>query len=293
MSLPIFRAVGGTYGFVFSNIPNLVRVLWLPFELIGAANGWFAVQLFHALEAASTVRGDVATQELAVRFQELSSWSNLIQIGSFLVLAIATAGVLKPILRGEWTRWPFYFQLGLDEWRLIGALFIAYVVRLLFIAVAIIICLIVVGLVGFFTRDQADMGLALLASVIACAIAIIWVDLRLTFVAPTSIALEKIGFSTAWDTSRGEVWHLFGFWLLMLGPVVLLAYVAAIGGVLSEILPLKSVHFPHQFGIPPYLQGLFLPVALPALIVLTGAGFVLRIVGTEILYRLHTDNSAA
>jgi hypothetical protein len=294
MSLPIFRAAGATYAFVFGNIPNLLRVLWLPALLVGAVFAWIFRDLFPIFQMHIPLGGsEEDALELMQRLAPLLRWGNVIQIGIFLVGVIASAGLLKPILRGEWTKWPFYFQLGLDEGRLVLALFIAYVVQLLFIAVSVVIAVIAVGLIAVVVPSKETFPLSFLIAFVACWIANIWMDLRLSLVAPTSIATRTIGFEAAWNLTRGQVWHLLGFWILVLGPVFVLIQLALVVGAFIALLPVRNVHFPHPLEVPAYLHGLSLPAALGIGLGLTGISFVLRTVGSGIVYRLRTEQSPA
>ena len=290
MSLPIFRAAGATYAFVLGNIPNLLRILWLPAVVTTAPLVWIWLQLSPVFGTRwYQALGETNLWELAERLQPISPWFNLIQYGTIAVAVIASAGILKPILRGEWTKWPFYFQLGLDEGRLALAAFISFAVRLLFALVAFVVWYVPTLLVSLYSSSQTFTFVFYCVGAIAFVAANIWIQLRLSLVAPNSIATKKIGFEQGWNFTRGQVWHLLGFWLLILGPITVLADLILFAGILSEVIPIRNVHFPYKISLPPYLSDLFLPVSYPLVIALAGGAYLLRVVGSGVVYRLLTE----
>jgi hypothetical protein len=131
-----------------------------------------------------------------------------VSIAAYLIIF---AGILKLVIRGEKPSLPFYIGFGADEWRLLGTWVL---LMLIFVGVEI-----VAGIVGGLAAGLAISipgGGAFIALAVGLAVlvVVIWVGLRFSLATPAAIGAQTIGIGPSWNTSKGNVWALFFYWLI-------------------------------------------------------------------------------
>jgi hypothetical protein len=84
---------------------------------------------------------------------------------------------------------------------------------------------------------------AVILTVIAVCVVMIWVSLRLSLASAASVGAQTIGLGPSWNTSKGNAWSLFFYWLiwgviffvveLAMIAILMPGYFQAIGGIIS------------------------------------------------------------
>jgi len=210
MKLPVFKAVGMTFAFVLAHWLDLLKIMWLPLVLVIGVSAFIAPSYMQSMMA---VGGGGATDPEAAMAAMSAAlpMALLLFVVSIAAYLIIFAGILKLVIRGEKPSLPFYLGFGSDEWRLLGTWVL---LMLIFIGVEI-----VAGIVGGLATGLAISvpgGGAYIAIAIGFVIfvALCWVGLRFSLATPAAIGAQTIGIGPSWNTSKGNVWALFFYWLI-------------------------------------------------------------------------------
>jgi hypothetical protein len=305
MKLPVFKAFGATYSFVFGNLFACIRIIWLPLAILYAGFYFVAGTIFPIIiQLLWTIPEDpddavlVMPQALLHLLGPLAQWEGLAILAVLVLMAIISAGLLRFVIRGERPRLPFYLGFGGAEisliltWILVALLFLALYVALMMLVAA--------ASIGVAMVAKPLVALVAFVGILACIIIFIWFALRLSLAGAGAIAVRGIGIGPSWSASKGNAWQLLGFWILVFLPLI------AIGIVVSTItkvmiLPDLLANLPvHDGHLDPHaaaamLEKLFATIQgkLPLLL---GVSYVIRLVTYPILigaggvaYRLLTE----
>jgi hypothetical protein len=211
MKLPVFKAVAMTFAFVASNILEIIKIVWLPIALM--------VGLF-ALIGSSVMQSmaGMATLDANASPEEAMSYMAAVLPASLGVMAIAVvfyllifAGILRLVIHGEKPKLPFYIGSGGDELRVFGTWVLGFLIFFgAYIAIAF-----VGGLLFALTMNLSGVGpIVLVVVMIAAWVALIWLCLRLSLATPAAVGQRTIGIGPSWNVSKGNVWSLFGYWII-------------------------------------------------------------------------------
>jgi hypothetical protein len=200
--------VGGAFGVVFRH-PLAVLVWGLLYVAMLAL---MMLLMWSTLEAifSTLAKGgneQAMTAELS-RLQVNSGLMTLMQIGMYIVPALAFTAAMRSVLRPEQKGF-FYLRLGMDEVRVGAVWFILNMVLGMGMVVAIIPIAIVAAIVG----AAGGVAAAVLVSgllILAALCAFIYFLVRLSLMAPLTFLREEFAFGEAWRITRGHFWTLFG-----------------------------------------------------------------------------------
>lgn len=164
--------------------------------------------------------------DLMVVFRAYGSMMLLALPLSLLFSAVLTAAVARSVLRPEDKRFG-YLRLGRDELRILGA---TLIVALLMFAVVMAGSVVVGGFLGMAGALSAPfLILPAVLSGLALVAVSAWLTVRLSLVAPTTFAEQKIAIKESWAMTKGRFWPL-------LGMAVLAGVMSMLVGLLGSIV---------------------------------------------------------
>jgi hypothetical protein len=211
MPLDIAKGIGRTFSFLFGHIIDVLKIAWLPIVLQLAA--------FYLLMP-GYVRGTAALGLAPTEPEEIAAaWGQALPgFGLFAVFMLITfvtsiamvVGITRLTLTGEKPRAPFYLGWGKDEWRLMGG-------WLIFAAIIAGLAVLLQGggiLLGGMLGGGPIAAMIILVVNLIFLLAIFTVCVRLSLLAPATLALGKMGLRESWERTDDHFWGFLGFWLL-------------------------------------------------------------------------------
>ena len=219
MKLPIFRAIGTTFAFLFKHAIEILKIVWLPAALSCAL--YLLIMPIYVSEVAGATRADVIGPQQVIN-QTLATLPilSVLILASALINTLLVTGLMKLMIRGDAPHLPVYFAPGADELRLLwswGLIFLGVVGLALGFAAAI-------GLSQLLAAMGPGPG-GIIGLVAACVVVGVgvWLAARLSLVAPAVIARRQLGIEPSWTVTEENDWRLIGFWLLWIVPFFILA----------------------------------------------------------------------
>lgn len=219
MRFPVLKAFSATFAYLARHAIDLLKALWLPAVLIVALQLYALPPLFSSLASMVALGEHPEPSEAAAVLGQIGKWTLILLAGSALLFPMMTVASLIHIVRGDERRAPFYFQYGGDELRVLAAYVIFSMMILLVSLVGGLAVAVLAFLVALVSRQPQEAAGGLGEFVVNIAIA--WFRLRLCVLYPAAIATRTIGLGVAWNSTKGEVFRLLGFWILV-GLIVLL-----------------------------------------------------------------------
>lgn len=304
MKLPVFRAIGMTFAFVFGHLVEVIKITWLPLALMMAGIYWAELRMLPMLDIAPHFDPHDPQASLRAMLPLLQA-EGIMFLAMLIFVPMLYAGLLRFVIRGEKPRLPFYLAFGGDELRILIT-FILVVLLLAIIYVAGFVGILILS--GLPALSGPAGAIAILAASCLLLWLLLWLALRLSLSCAGAIGARKIGIGPSWSTTKGAVWALFFYYLiffvlfiaaeLVLGYVLLPEYFTGVGQLIAVIAqhphdPQAVVEASRQFSaqIREALQS-----KLPLLI---GVGFAfslivypLMIVLSGVAWRLLTEGSA-
>lgn len=239
MRLPVLKAFSATFAYVFRHGGDLAKALWLPALLLVAVEFYAMPPFFSGLGALIELGEGAAPEDVAPVLLEILKWAFVLTVASAILYPMMTVASLRHLVRGETLAAPFYLRFGGDEARVLAAYILVSVMLLLIQLVgelAVAALALVFAVAGGAARDLVK-GLG----EIAVNIATIWFRLRLSVIFPASLAGRTIGLAAAWTATKGRVWSLLAFWILI-GLVAAPLALVLLAPVLGELLdPLEAL----------------------------------------------------
>jgi hypothetical protein len=225
MKLPVFRAIGATFGFLASRWLDILKIVWLPAALTCAVN-LLIMPVYMNQVAAATLDGAAAggatggPQQMIDQTLATLPILAVLAFASALVNALLFSGLMKLMIRNETPKLPVYFAAGADELRLLGSWGV-----MLLGAVGVALG---VWAALWLSRLLASMGPgpgAIIGLVAACGVigVGVWLAVRMSLVAPAVIAHRRLGIEPSWTITEENAWRLIGFWLLWIVPFFIIA----------------------------------------------------------------------
>jgi len=211
MKLDISKAIGRTFTFLFRNIGDVLRIAWLPILLQLAAFFLLMPGYVRGTGALATTAGDpdAAAQAMA---QALPAFG---LVGLFYLVTLVTSvpmvvGLTRLVLKGEKPKAPFYIGWGNDETKLVAGwlIFAAMVVGLV-----IVIQFGSVLLRGLLGPGPLAVAIIFLINIVL-VVAIFILCVRLSLLAPATVATGKMSLRDSWERTDDDFWNFLGFWLL-------------------------------------------------------------------------------
>ena len=174
----------------------------------GAILHWYA----EAIRGVST-GGDPTAPPLEV-FAAVAPWAAVSGLLGLVIFAAFEAACLRWMVRQE-PGGPFGIGFGADTWRVFAIYWMWFACLLA----------VTVGVVAFYLALRTLAGLHQVLQVAAMLIGalaplgligvLLWVGVRLSPAAATSVASKKLTFFGAWGATRGRFWPLLGAFVLV------------------------------------------------------------------------------
>lgn len=243
-------------------VPATVAAMAILALIIGAfvAINWgFFASMFELLQTQQEPSEEEAFRMMGGVFGVLGT-ALLLLIPAYILLASYEAACLRWMIRGE-TPGFFGLTLDADTWRVYGVYW-AWFVGHMVVGMALSIVMMPVmmmsmgdlmsnpdpnAMLSFQLRTQIPLMLAQ-------NVVLIFLGVRLSPAAATSVARRRFSFFEAWTVTSGRFWPLLGAWVvlwLIFAVIYTAVFAAAYGTVLLEIAPLvwQSATSPTMEGI--------------------------------------------
>jgi len=210
MPLDISKGIGRTFAFLFAHIIDVLKIAWLPIVLQLAA--------FYLLMPAY-VRATAGLALVREPSEAASAWAQAVPgFGMFFLFMLITfvtsiamvVGLTRLTLTGTAPRTPFYLGWGKDEWRLMAG-------WLIFAAIVALLAVLLQGggvVLGGLLGGGPIGTMLILAMNVVLLVAIFVVCVRLSLLAPATLATGKMSLRESWERTDDHFWGFLGFWLL-------------------------------------------------------------------------------
>ena len=234
MHIPFESTISGAYRFGFTRILTVIGIVWFPVLLMFAIMGG----LFYALAPAFIdffkhlpQEGQPADPVRLAAFLRAFFTAYAVVLPVFVIgSAIARVGVMRAALGQIEGPVFFFFSLGGQVWRLVGAY-----ILLMLAAWALGVAFVIGGAALWYGLNAAAPALATLIVTlggIAAGCFVIYAFVRTYFFLPAIVVAENtIGLGRSWELGRGNFWRIVGIVLMIYRPVSF-----AIGIVNSTIM---------------------------------------------------------
>ncbi len=218
--IPVGETIAHAYNFAFGHFLRLLGITWAPL-LVSIAFGMMITPGYFGHWAPLTDHDEIMRQSL--RLVPLSL------IVSLFIRAMIANGVTELAL-GQRPGAFVYFSVGPAVWRFIGAwllLILVMIVLSLGLGIALGITLaiggVALGAMGQGGGGGIAAGIAVFLLVLGFFCAIIYIQVRLTFLLPPVIVSErKIDLARGWQLTKGNFWRIFVIGLAIFIPLFLI-----------------------------------------------------------------------
>jgi hypothetical protein len=269
--IPVGETISGAYGFAFADFLSVLGIAWLPHVVYLLLVAGIVYGLAPELPG-QIMRGDIDVSTLYA----LRRIGGLLWLVGLVTQSMVTVGLQKKAQGQMPGATFFYFSLGTPVWRMIGAVFLAFIA---YVFIMILTCIVVVALALAAIKFVAHFGTAIAVIVgIAAVCWVIYAAVRLFFFLPAVVvAEEQIGLVRSWELGGGNFWRIFAVVFVIFVPVAIgfgIVQNALIGPFLPPDL---FAHFhpnmtPEQFGelYMQIIKGMFrtMRAAWPLIVVL-------------------------
>jgi len=221
--IPVGETIAYAYRFVAGNLGALFGILWLPLLLMLAAGLIFGIYNLSFLE-------NPATSSLGMFFLVFMFFYAVL----FLMMAMITHSVTEAALGLSDHTPTVYFSVGRPVMRMLGAMGIcALIVGSVYIA-ALLPTMLFAAFIGAAaaTAGGADAGASILfglvfgVSFLIALSAVLYVAVRITFfMAPVVVAEKTLRPSRMWALGKDQFWRMFGIFLAVWAPGIILSIV--------------------------------------------------------------------
>jgi hypothetical protein len=221
MTLPTFKIARATYRFVWGNLLECLRILWLPLLLMCllAWIGWPHIVPF----VNACIRAAAAISISGSSAVALALWLLLLVAGLTVLASMICAGLWRLILRNVHVHAPFYLGFGSDERRLLA---LAGLKVLLLLAWALVTA-VVIGLVELVVShfSGAFSPSAFLLTLLIALFVLGWIGTRLSLSGPATIKTQHIDVAASWHATAHNVTHIQRVAALLMAPVAIVILV--------------------------------------------------------------------
>jgi hypothetical protein len=253
--IPVRATVFGGFGLVLTNFPAVVKISWLPLLLSSVVAAWPLTRFPNR---------DLSGLDSTELSKVLATYNNFTSLGSIVTMLLMTmllVGLVRFFLREDVPRLPFYLHWGMDEWRVLGASIVGYVIVLgVLFAFGFVAILVTTVLYFIFAalgiapplevlgslNPAGNSGLSAFLAIasiwllflagILIALAL-WISARIWFFYAGPVAEEKLDISRFLKLTQGHAGRIAGIMVLW----SLLSYLAVgILGLLIDLLITKG-----------------------------------------------------
>jgi hypothetical protein len=235
MKIPFERTIAAAYRFVVQNFVSVLGIGWFPFLLVALVAAALLSTVFPQLDLVLQSGQEKWSQEqLAQLFAPMMGAGIVFAIVIILAAAMVMVGMMRKALGQHPGPVYFYFSLGGQVWRMVGAYIL---LLLLFWAVTVAIA-IGIGIVSFLLSKAAPSAQGPVTVFLVC-VALLWgiyAAVRVQFFLPAVVVAENhIGIRRSWNLGRGNFWRIVGIVIAIVLPI------GIVHSILTNVLLQTSV----------------------------------------------------
>lgn len=248
MKIPVGKTLEAAFSFTFRNFFSVLGTVWFPLLVAIVLVAGVAILSFAGMHGDFP---DPKTDQAAF-LQMLPRLAGIL-LWFWIVFIIAGAMIQVGLLRKALGLHPspvfIFFSLGPDVWRMIGALFLVFLVSIGMALGAVVAGFLVYGIAHVALGEPGSYWIAGLAGIVLFC-AYIYSIVRLTYFVPVIVVAEHhIGLGRSWELGRGN------FWRIILISIVLSFAVNMVSGMIqSTFAPPFMMTFNQHGGAPDFFK---------------------------------------
>ena len=259
MKIPFEKTLVGAFKFMFSNFLSIIGIAWFPFLLLGLLAAGLVASFLPLFDTLLTTTSDKWDEpQMIPLVSSLVGSFALLFVAMLLVYAMVGVGLMRKALGQHPEPVYFFFSLGEQVWRMIGAFLL-----LMLLAWGLMIAFALgLGAVSFALAKYAPAAQVVVTVLLtfAAILAGIYAFVRLQFFIPAVVVAEHhIGLRRSWNLGRGNFWRIIGIMILVsLPPYIVFTT------IFSSILQISmSSHAAELAAVSPHMmQGKMTPEEL-------------------------------
>ena len=235
MKIPFERTVAAAYRFVLENFVSVLGIGWIPYLLAGLIGIALLSAVLPQLDLVLQSGQEKWNQDqVAQLIGPIAGAGFVFAIAVILAAAMVMVGMMRKALGQHSAPVYFFFSLGSQVWRMIGA----YILLLLLLWAVTVVIAIAIGIVSFVLVKSAPAAQMPVTALLAC-IAVLWgiyAVVRVQFFLPAVVVAENhIGLRRSWNLGRGNFWRIVGIVIVIVLPI------GIVHSILTNILVQTSV----------------------------------------------------
>jgi hypothetical protein len=235
VKIPFERTVAAAYRFVLENFVSVLGIGWVPYLLAGLIGTALLSAVLPQLDLVLQSSQEKWNQDqVAQLIAPIAGAGFVFAIAVILAAAMVIVGMMRKALGQHSAPVYFFFSLGSQVWRMIGA----YILLLLLLWAVTVVIAIGIGIVSFVLAKSAPAAQMPVTALLAC-IAVLWgiyAVVRVQFFLPAVVVAENhIGLRRSWNLGRGNFWRIVGIVIVIVLPI------GIVHSILTNILVQTSV----------------------------------------------------
>jgi hypothetical protein len=235
VKIPFERTVAAAYRFVLENFVSVLGIGWVPYLLAGLIGTALLSAVLPQLDLVLQSGQEKWDQDqVGQLIAPIAGAGFVFAIAVILAAAMVMVGMMRKALGLHSAPVYFFFSLGSQVWRMIGA----YILLLLLLWAVTVVIAIGIGIVSFVLAKSAPAAQMPVTALLAC-IAVLWgiyAVVRVQFFLPAVVVAENhIGLRRSWNLGRGNFWRIVGIVIVIVLPI------GIVHSILTNILVQTSV----------------------------------------------------
>jgi hypothetical protein len=231
MKIPVGKTLEAAFTFGFRNFLSILGTVWFPALVAIALIGGIALLAFAGMHGnfPDPKLDPIGFTHAMVHLGGLMGWVWIV----FIVIgAMIQVGLLRKALGLHPGPVFIYFSLGADVWRMIGAMFLIFLIMIGLCIAAVVAGFAAYGIAHVATGEPGSYWIASLAGIVLFCI-YIYIAVRISYFVPVVVVAENhIGIGRAWSLAAGNFWRIFAIVI-----VISLAVNIAAGMLQSAFAP--------------------------------------------------------
>jgi hypothetical protein len=231
MKIPVGKTLEAAFTFLFRNFLSVIGTVWFPMLVAIVLVAAVAILSFAGMSGNfSDIKDNQALLlQILPRLIGIFAWFCVVVI---VIGAMIQVGLLRKALGQHPSPVFIYFSLGGDVWRMIGAMFLVFIISMGLALGFTAAGFAVYGIAHVGLGEPGSYWLTALAG-IAFFCAYFYALVRLSYFLPVVVVAEHhIGIGRAWELSRGNFWRI-----IALSIVLSLAVNIVVGIIQSAFAP--------------------------------------------------------
>jgi hypothetical protein len=235
VKIPFERTVAAAYRFVLENFVSVLGIGWVPYLLAGLIGTALLSAVLPQLDLVlQSGQEEWDQDQVGQLIAPIAGAGFVFAIAVILAAAMVMVGMMRKALGLHSAPVYFFFSLGSQVWRMIGA----YILLLLLLWAVTVVIAIGIGIVSFVLAKSAPAAQMPVTALLAC-IAVLWgiyAVVRVQFFLPAVVVAENhIGLRRSWNLGRGNFWRIVGIVIVIVLPI------GIVHSILTNILVQTSV----------------------------------------------------